>query len=171
MTYLHLLCIYILLIPSIMPLHLPHSMPLSASSTSTLSSTSHLATLGRRLRCDVRLGSFCTLILYIMHFIKRTTEYFEAAGAARHSCVNAMGKISPWNKPVIFGSRSVEVKDVIVPLRYLSDDGLCAIDVTLVRGTSGDVANGIGLLHAARTVWDKCAIGSASGGVINGFCR
>ena len=106
-----------------------------------------------------------------MHLIKRITEYFEAAGAARHSCVNAMGKISPWNKPVIFGSRSVEVKDVIVPLRYLSDDGLCAIDVTLVRGTSGDVANGIGLLHAARTVWDKCAIGSASGGVINGFCR
>ena len=106
-----------------------------------------------------------------MHFIERITEYCEAAEAARRSCVNAMGKIPPWNKPVIFGSRLVEVKDIIVPLRYLSDDGLCATDVTLVKGTSGDVSNGIGLLHAARTVWEKCAIGSATGGVTNGFCR
>lgn len=95
----------------------------------------------------------------------------KAVDAARHSCLNAMRKISPWTQPVIFGSRTAKTKDIIVPLRYLSDDGLCAFDVTLMKGTSGDVANGIGLLHAARDIWENCAIRSEIGGSTSGFCK
>ena len=171
MISLHLLCIYLLSITSTLPLYLPHSMLSPASSTGALSSTSHLASSERRVRCDFRLGHFCTLIICVRYHLNQITKYFEAAQAARGSCINVMNKISPWSRPVIFGSRTVEVKDVTVPLRYLSDDGLCAIDVTFLKGTSADVANGVGLLHAARTIWEECAIPLAAGGTTSGFCR
>ena len=90
---------------------------------------------------------------------------------ARHSCLNAMQKIPPWTQPVIFGGRTVDIKDVVVPLRYLSDDGLCAFDVTLMRANSGDVANGLGLLHAARRIWETCGIDAAVGGSTSGFSK
>ena len=93
-----------------------------------------------------------------------------------NSCLNAWNKIVPSTKPLIFGGHSQHNRAVTVPLRYLSDDGLCAFDVVLVDGAIGDVANGLAISHAARSLFDVCATPrstrykNGSGGSVTGFC-
>ena len=70
---------------------------------------------------------------------------------------------------MIFGSRSLSVKDVALPIRYLSDDGRCVFDVALRKGSLGDVSNGVGISRAANRVWVNCALDVASGGSARDF--
>ena len=38
------------------------------------------------------------------------------------------------------------------------DDALCAIDLILREGTTGDVSNGLGIARAARNLLNECVI-------------
>lgn len=113
----------------------------------------------------------CTLIS-----ISDSISLGEVPQVAQHSCLNAWNKIVPSTKPLIFGGHSLHSRAVTVPLRYLSEDGLCAFDVVLVNGAMGDVANGLAVSHAARSLFDVCAIArsiryeNGSGGSVTGFC-
>lgn len=81
------------------------------------------------------------------------------------SCRNALDKIERSSVPKRYGLRSSPAKDsfdYLVPERYLSDDGLCAIDVVIrqmqvSQGRKWDVANGVEISDAARAVMQDCA--------------
>ena len=86
--------------------------------------------------------------------------------------MNAAAKIQPWTRPVTFFPRpqSHSIDAVFLPLRFLSDDGYCAIDVYLKNGYNGDVSNGLGISRAAARVMDKCLV-TLRGGSATGFSR
>ena len=58
---------------------------------------------------------------------------------------------------------------VALPIRFLSDDGRCAIDVSLSHDF-GDVSNGLAFLNAARRILQHC-ISNQRGGYTSGFCE
>ena len=62
-------------------------------------------------------------------------------------------------------------KDVVVPLRFLSDDGICAFEVSLRLGSKGDVSNGVGIANAAKRVLNDCPVRDRTGGRNTGFSR
>ena len=75
----------------------------------------------------------------------------------RMNCVTALSKINLFAEPVIFRLRPPgRFNAIFLPLRYLSDDGHCAIDVSLKDGHYSDVGNGIGIYHAAQRVIQQC---------------
>ncbi|KAL8788881.1 MAG: hypothetical protein Q9195_007095 [Heterodermia aff. obscurata] len=51
-----------------------------------------------------------------------------------------------------------------LPIRYLSDDGLCAIDVRLPAGSKGDTTTDRAIAGAARSVLFECVEDHGSGG-------
>ncbi|CAF9934758.1 MAG: hypothetical protein HETSPECPRED_009346 [Heterodermia speciosa] len=51
-----------------------------------------------------------------------------------------------------------------LPLRYLSDDGLCAIDVKLPQGSKGDTTSDRAIAGAARSVLFECVEDHGWGG-------
>ena len=58
--------------------------------------------------------------------------------------------------------------DVSLPLRYLSDDGLCAIDINHKRdmaGTLGDESSDWTISEKAANVLDECVENKETGGV------
>ena len=55
-------------------------------------------------------------------------------------------------------------------MRYLSDDGRCAIDLSLKDGSRGDVGNGVGIYHAARSVLQQC-VTTQRGGFATNFSK
>ena len=80
------------------------------------------------------------------------------------NCVNALSQIHPFTNPLIFRNRPPNHSNaVFLPIRYLSDDGRCAIDLFLRDGSSGDVGNGVGIYHAARTVIQQCVTTQKAG--------
>ena len=89
--------------------------------------------------------------------------------------MNAWRTIARTTTPLIFGARSLDTKDVPLPLRFLSGDGLCALDVKLKKNALGDVANGLAVSNAAKSLLDECGFhhversGSGSGGSITDF--
>ena len=65
--------------------------------------------------------------------------------------------------------------DIVVPIRYLSDDGLCAIDIRpRERDTipdPGDIARSVDISDVAHAIIEACVVKSARGGISSGFSK
>lgn len=87
------------------------------------------------------------------------------------SCVSALSQIHPFTHPFIFRPRPPTTSNAIfLPLRYLSYDGRCAIDLSLKDGSIGDVGNGVGIYRAARSVIQQC-VTTHRAGFATGFSK
>ncbi|KAI4097968.1 MAG: hypothetical protein LQ339_006629 [Xanthoria mediterranea] len=129
------------------------SLPASAPASHSLSLTSNDKTsLRSQLRCDSRSGIFTRQI-------------------AHNSCADALRKIGRRADSVVFGTASLAHKDVTLPLRYLSDDGLCAFDVEMKPGANRDISSGVAVSHAAMRVWKECPLGKGYGDKATDFSR
>ncbi|KAI4237916.1 MAG: hypothetical protein LQ349_001483 [Xanthoria aureola] len=92
------------------------------------------------------------------------------------SCKNAWDKIERSSVPRRSGVHSAPDRqsfDYLLPQRYLSDDGLCAIDVAIPQaqiaaGRRWDVATGLQLSNSARAVLESC-VTDGRGGVVGSF--
>lgn len=90
------------------------------------------------------------------------------------SCVNAWRKIDLSTAAQRFvprqqGGRRVVATDMEVPIRFLSDDGVCAIDLARTQHSSFDFSTGYEISQNAATILDKCVEKSQRGGTITGF--
>lgn len=92
------------------------------------------------------------------------------------SCRNAWAKIPRTTEPIKYGSRNYHGSwDYTAPFRYLSDDGLCAIDIVLhlSRGREQqgwDITTGQDLSDRAQQVLTKCVI-LGIGGAVRDYCK
>ena len=50
-----------------------------------------------------------------------------------------------------------------VPIRYLSDDGLCAIDVELAKRSEGDTTSDGDIVETAEAILHQCVEGHGEG--------
>ena len=94
------------------------------------------------------------------------------------SCTNAWRHIPRDSEPQLYGLRTEIAAgahiDVGLPLRYLSDDGLCAIDIRARYDNDpdlmiADLAKNIEVSQAAKVVLDRCVRGRRVGGSISDF--
>ena len=94
---------------------------------------------------------------------------------SRESCENAWVKIgqSATRRTYLIRPRStgehVVPPDIALPVRYLSDDGNCAIDVKIKSGSTEDSASGLQIAEQAGEVLDTCLHRADIGGSITGF--
>ncbi|KAI4280941.1 MAG: hypothetical protein L6R35_005793, partial [Caloplaca aegaea] len=90
------------------------------------------------------------------------------AELSQASCVQAWQKMPRTNINRRYGNSRVHGPNLVqLPLRYLSDDGLCAVDVNLKRnavGSVGDVTTELTLATMAKEVLDQCVAASRVGG-------
>ena len=87
------------------------------------------------------------------------------------SCINAWQKIPRNKTEVTFRTRQgVLTEDTPLPVRYLSDDGLCAIDLfdvlELSQGNLEDKTDSFTISEMAGVILTKCAIQQGIGGRI-----
>ena len=101
-------------------------------------------------------------------------------GVLSASCMNAWQQIPRDSEPRLYGLRADFAAgahvDVGLPLRYLSDDGLCAIDIRSKYDNDpelkmADLAKNIEVSQAAKVVLDRCVREQRMGGSISGFSR
>ena len=59
----------------------------------------------------------------------------------------------------------------MTPIRYLSDDGICAIDVQLESGARWDTSNWDIISGYAKTILDECVARQQKGGSVRGFSK
>ncbi|KAL8824188.1 MAG: hypothetical protein Q9191_005231, partial [Dirinaria sp. TL-2023a] len=90
------------------------------------------------------------------------------------SCANAVEKIPRTPLLYVYGTKGQVGTEIIVPIRYQSDDGLCVIDLrTKKRGATlkNEITRPIDISDAAQRVIAQCVMGSRSrsGGVTFGF--
>lgn len=93
------------------------------------------------------------------------------------SCLNALGKMPRTTSANEYGTRSMHRgqhdSKIPVPIRYQSDDGLCAIDLRpkIRDRTISDVARSIDIVEAAEEIIGRCLKrqGDRSGGMTWGF--
>ena len=96
-----------------------------------------------------------------------------------YSCKNAWGKMPLDSEVYIYETRESIAAGthfgVGLPVRFLSDDGLCAIDILVKEvserqfATSGDSARNIDVSKAAKAVLDDCVSIKRRGGLVTGF--
>lgn len=94
-----------------------------------------------------------------------------------HSCLQAWGKMPRSNVLHTYGprgERTLENFDVTLPIRYLSDDGLCAIDLRQ-RGTlpfwTADTTSSLAISDNAKAVLDRCVSEKRTGGSTTVFSK
>ena len=96
------------------------------------------------------------------------------------SCINAWTKIPRDNIAYSYGLRTDIAAgarfDIGLPVRYLSDNGVCAIDIRPRYGAEadlnkGDSAENIEISAAARAVIERCVATRPQGGYNNGFSK
>lgn len=94
------------------------------------------------------------------------------------SCVNAWAKIPRTTLENVYVTRRGNLpaaSDIVVPIRYLSDDGLCAIDVRARERDTvpdpGDIARSIDISDAADAIIKACVERSGRGGYSSGFSK
>ena len=102
---------------------------------------------------------------------------FYGSAPKEDSCNQAWGKIPRSDVPHTYGPREerrTQTFDVTVPIRYLSDDGLCAIDVR-TRGTQGfwlaDTTSSLVISDSAKAVLERCVSGKRMGGSNSYFSK
>ena len=102
------------------------------------------------------------------------------SGVKLASCTNAWRKIPRDSELLLYGLRAEIAAgahvDVGLPLRYLSDDGLCAIDIRTKYDHDPvlkipDLAENIEVSQAAKVVLDRCVQEKLLGGSILGFSQ
>ncbi|KAL9012869.1 MAG: hypothetical protein Q9173_002396, partial [Seirophora scorigena] len=85
------------------------------------------------------------------------------------SCLNAWQKMPRSSLARRYGNSRVHGEELVeLPLRYLSDDGLCAIDLNEKRnliGTVPDVTSELILANVAKEVLDQCVSARRTGGL------
>lgn len=83
------------------------------------------------------------------------------------SCGIAWRKIIRSKDKITFRSRrGIQTEDTPVPFRYLSNDGLCAIDINLVPGVEEDTSDGEEISEQAGALLVGCAYKHKTGGAI-----
>ena len=88
---------------------------------------------------------------------------------SEYSCQNAWLKIDRYSSiPESFRPRPTS-SETPLPIRYLSDDGMCAIDIVNTDGTSGDITTGMEIAQQAKLLVDRCVRWENKGGFINRF--
>ena len=88
----------------------------------------------------------------------------------RTSCMQVYHAMASERFPVSFGERGTGVYDGPLPFRYLSHDGLCAIDLAHVSGIMSDVIAPIDLKVAARLLISICVSQTPNeGGILTGL--
>ncbi|KAL8646209.1 MAG: hypothetical protein Q9226_006962 [Calogaya cf. arnoldii] len=95
------------------------------------------------------------------------------------SCQNAWEKIERSTVRKRYWARrgtERESVDYLVPQRYLSDDGLCAIDLSIPQnmialGRKWDVATGLQISDKAQTILEQCVRHHHWGGTVNHFSK
>ena len=93
----------------------------------------------------------------------------------KESCENAWAKIDQSATSGTYHTRPrstgehVDPPDVVLPARYLSDDGVCAIDVKIKPGSTWDVTSGLEIAAQAGKILDSCLHRADIGGSITGF--
>jgi hypothetical protein len=87
------------------------------------------------------------------------------------SCLQVHHAMSALPKPKTFGQRGTGFTyDAPLPFRYLSHDGLCAIDISHVAGVDFDTVAPIDLKQAAESLIAICVSGQPSiGGISTGL--
>jgi len=88
------------------------------------------------------------------------------------SCLNVLASIPSDDIVRTYGPRTLVTYEVPLPHRWLSDDGLCAIDVDRSKSGFEDRASGADIYDAAKLLVDRCVINrsyttSAIGGILN----
>lgn len=94
---------------------------------------------------------------------------------SKDSCNNALDKMPRSNNPhVLFprprGSSGIPMM-WRVPIRYLSDDGSCAIDVKLSHSSRGDTIADRDIAGVAENVLSTCVESQGLGGVGRAPCK
>ncbi|KAL8650496.1 MAG: hypothetical protein Q9210_003790 [Variospora velana] len=86
------------------------------------------------------------------------------------SCVQVYMAMSSYTVPRTFGERFTGEWDAPLPFRYLSHDGLCAIDLSHAAGVDGDTVAPVDLKEAARLIIQVCiAVSPNEGGLVTGL--
>lgn len=88
------------------------------------------------------------------------------------SCLNVLASIPSDNIIRTYGPRTLVTYEVPLPHRWLSDNGLCAIDIDRSKSGFEDRASGADIYNAAKLLVDRCVIHrsyttSAIGGILN----
>ena len=90
-------------------------------------------------------------------------------GLSEASCQNAWLKIDRHSLiPESFRPRPTS-SETPLPIRYLSDDGTCAIDIVNTDGISGDISTGMDMAQQAKLLIDRCVHGEKKGGLVTRF--
>ena len=97
-------------------------------------------------------------------------------GLDRRSCWNAWDKMPVSSEqhelyPRHSGRQTGVPSRSKLPIRYLSDDGLCAIDVRLPAGSKGDITTDRSIAGAARSVLFECVDSHDRGGQLQIPCK
>lgn len=90
------------------------------------------------------------------------------------SCENAWDKVSRSTTPQTYRTQwhgKTQLPNIVIPIRFLSDDGLCAIDITNTKGRVGDISTGLEISQKARQLLDDCVYDKRRGGSITGFSK
>lgn len=86
------------------------------------------------------------------------------------SCVQVYMTMSSYTVPRSFGERFTGEWDAPLPFRYLSHDGLCAIDLSHAAGVNGDIVAPFDLKEAASLIIRVCiAVSPNQGGLVTGL--
>ena len=139
---------------------LPPSLALLSPSSTTISNFTALAvSLNGTVRTTPPLQPFCT---------RTGAPSFSMSEA---SCTNAWQKIDRSTTTHAFRPRGRgDREDFVTPIRYLSDDGICAIDVQLDTGR-GDSSSSFVISWYAKMILDECVIRLGKGGSVRGFSK
>ena len=109
-----------------------------------------------------------------LHAASREASCFSSYGTQMNlnSCKNAWNKMPRDRELYHYGMRKKIAThlDVGLPVRYLSDNGLCAIDIR-AQLALGDSAKPIEVSEAAKSVLDHCVLAKHKGGSITGFSQ
>ncbi len=88
---------------------------------------------------------------------------------SEYSCQNAWLKINRHSViPESFRSRPTS-SEIPLPVRILSDDGMCAIDIVNTEGVPGDISTGMEIAQQAKLLIDRCVREEHKGGFIDYF--
>ena len=87
------------------------------------------------------------------------------------SCVQVLHAMSSDPDPITLGARTFSARfDAPLPFRYLSHDGLCAVDINNSPGVDFDTVSPLELKEAAHLLIQVCvALMPSTGGFINGL--
>ena len=95
-----------------------------------------------------------------------------------HSCWNAWTRIVRSKEPIRYGRRQMGASsdfDYLLPIRYLSDDGFCAIDIAHQKWRADqpygwDISDSLTISDKAKSIIERCA-SFGIGGTVSRFSR